>query len=121
MRAFHVAPLIPVLVEQTSDNVGFDLAAFRLLVAFLVAVVVIAIGVDVRRERDPLSVRRPDRSGGAGRDLRDLFFVIAVAVHHPDLAAGGVGNLFPVGRPARRRSMNDRRWSTASFRRLRSR
>ncbi len=47
MRAFHVAPLVPVFVEQASDDMRFDLAVFRLLVSFLVAVVVLAIGINV--------------------------------------------------------------------------
>src|SRR5688572_19932545 len=90
-----------MFVEQASDDMRFYLAASGLFVSLLVAVVVITIGINIGSERDPLAVGRPNGSGCAGRDLRDLFLVIAVLVHHPDLAARGEGNLLSVRRPAR--------------------
>src|SRR6185295_10830320 len=93
---------IPMLVEQPVNDVRFDFAALRLLVALLVALVVFAIGIDIRRERDPFAIRRPHRRRRATRYLRDLVLVAAVVtVHGPNLTAGCEGELLAIRRPSR--------------------
>src|SRR5215212_9147888 len=67
----------------------------------LVALVGRAFGINVRIERDPFSVRRPNRVRGAGRDFRHFFAVGSVGLHGPDLPGRGEGDPFTVRRPAR--------------------
>src|SRR4030095_3522200 len=102
MSSFHVAPFIPVFEEEASSYVSLDLVCFGLLVFFLIAAIVIAVGMDLRSENNPLSVRRPKGCRCSCRNFCNLLLVISVAIHRPKLTARNKCDLLPVRRPARR-------------------
>ena len=72
MAALEFGERVPVPIEQLREDLRFHFALLQLFVALLVARVVFAIGINRRHEHDVLSIRRPDRAVGAGRDVRDL-------------------------------------------------
>ena len=72
----------------------------------LVAGGVFTFGINVRNERDPVSVRRPNRIAGAGRDGSNLFQHTTGYIDRPDLIFSVSGRhesqFLAVRRPSRR-------------------
>ena len=56
MRAFNVAPFIPVAEQEPRSDVGFYFALLGCFVPLLIAIVIAAIRIDLRRERYPFTV-----------------------------------------------------------------
>ena len=72
MAALELGVGIPVAIEQARENLRFDFALLQLVVALLIARVIFAIRIYRRHEHNILPVGRPDRSVGAGRNIRHL-------------------------------------------------
>ena len=78
VRDLAVAPLRPVAIEQRVGHVRLQLPLAPAVGDLLVAGVVgVALRIDVGGERDRLAVRRPERIGDAGGDLRQLLRLAA--------------------------------------------
>src|SRR5713226_4509264 len=70
MTALALTPRIPVAVEQPVVDPRLDLALLALGVALAVAGVIAAIGIDLRGERQRLSIGRPPQVVGVGGEMR---------------------------------------------------
>jgi hypothetical protein len=92
-----------VTVEQAINYLRLDLVRFHFRIAFLVAGVVGATGVDVGDEGEPAAIGRPDGIARARGNARDRFNVAAGGVHRVNLPAAHERDPLAVGRPARRR------------------
>ena len=105
VSALAVSPLRPVAVEQGLGDVRLDLAVLGRLRALRVAGVVLAVRVDLRRERDPLAVGRPDDVVGAAGEGGEPRGLAARERHRVDrgvaVAARHEGEALAVRRPPR--------------------
>jgi len=78
-------------IEQLRENLRFQFALLQFLIAPFVFRVVFRVGKNRRQEDDALSIGRPNRTIGAGRDVGHLMrrSVQAAAfrgeIRHPDL------------------------------------
>jgi len=103
MSAFYVTPFSPVPEKKPGSDMGFDFALFGLFVLFLVARVISAIRIDFRGEwRTTCRLVTRQALLPSVEILVIWFLFITIAVHHPDLTCGCIGNLSSIRGPARR-------------------
>src|ERR1044072_1169490 len=91
MTALGLGERTPMPVKESREDLCFYLVLLQLLIPLFVARVVFAIGINFGDENDILSIRRPDRTIRARRDVRHLVrladqrSVLGIKVAHPDL------------------------------------
>src|SRR6185369_4670965 len=108
MRSLPLLVRHPVTVQQAVGDLGSDFALRDLFGSLLVAIVIAAIGIDIRGERNPFSIRRPDRPVGPGRNVSNFLNRTGCPFRNldaPDLrltvASRYKRQALPVGRPPR--------------------
>src|SRR3984957_8291841 len=78
MTAGAIRPAVPMTIEQMLVNSRFHFAFVALRLAFRVAGLVFAIGIDARKKRNPFSVGRPQLGVRASRKRRQPIRVAAI-------------------------------------------
>src|SRR5437764_11735974 len=119
MTALEFSERVPMAIKQAREDFRFYFALLKLFIALFVARVILAIRINSRDKYNVLSVRRPNRAVGAGRDGCHLVRFpsqlprFGIEIAHPNLCRIGrfrrPDESFPIRRKSRPLLMV-RRW-----------